>query len=141
MASFIIYPKKGDKLTLEFERFELKDSEFILYNDYDKESRAGFLSLDNIAAILPEKPYLPHRSSIDYDDKSSTYCVYLKDRPATEPIQIQAFVCDPSKPPSVQFFWKLFNVNKFEEHLIPNIFIAVSEVVAIMPLGGLDVKV
>lgn len=40
----------------------------------------------------------------------------------------------------MQFFWKMFNVNKFEDHLIPNIYIAISEVVAIMPSGGLDIK-
>lgn len=112
----------------------------VLYNDHDKESRAGYLSLDNIAAVIPENPPVWHRSSLDYDDKSLPFCVYLKDRPSTEPIQIPAFICDTSQPPSVQFFWKIFNVNKFQDQLIPNIYIAISEVVAIMPLGGPDVK-
>lgn len=139
MQSFDIYPKKGDKFALEFHHFELRASEFVLYNDLHKESRAGYVSLENIAAVIPAN--LPEiRSRLHYDAEPITFCVYLKGRKPEDPIQITAFVCDASQPPSVKFFWKLFNVNKFEDQLLPNIYVATSEVVAIMPLGGLDVK-
>ena len=141
MHTFQIYPKKGKEFALAFDRFELREEQFVLYNDRDKESRAGFLSFANIAAILPDGKFKGHgRVGLAYDTEPTEFLIYLKDRPPTEPLHVVAFVCDTSQPPSVQFFWKVFNVNKFEDHLIPNIYIAISEVVAIMPSGGLDIK-
>lgn len=139
MQAFNIYPTKGDMFTLEFHHFELRHPEFVLYNDTHKESRAGYLSLENIAAVIPAS-FPEVRSQLYHEAEPITFCVYLKGRKPEDAIRITAFVCDASQPPSVQFFWKLFVKNKFEDHLIPNIYVATSEVVAIMPLGGLEIK-
>lgn len=139
MNTFHIYPKKGKSFTLAFDHFELRGDEFALFNDLDKESRAGFLSSANIAAIIPDRLPQGHLG-LAYNAQPIQFLIYLKERPPAEPLHVEAFVCDVSQPPSVQFFWKLFHVNKFEDQLIPNIYVAISEVVAIMPSGGLDNK-
>ena len=140
MHTFHIYPKKGEKLTLAFDRFELREDQFVLYNDHDKESHAGFLSFANIAAILPDRLPDAGRIGITEDTEPTEFLIYLKGRSLTDLIHIHAFNCDVSQPPSVKLSWKVFNQNKYEDYVMTNIYIAISEVVAIMPSGGLDTK-
>jgi hypothetical protein len=91
---FTVYPKKGDKFTIETSRFELKDDKFILYDDAYEESKEGFLSFDKVAAIIPEQ----HQTK-------DTLCfhVYLKDRPYFE---VFASAFDAEQEPSVTFLYQ-----------------------------------
>lgn len=140
MPTFHIYPKEGERFALAFERFEVRGDHFVIYNDRSKESHAGFLSLANIAAILPDRLPDGERIGLTYETKPIEFLIYLKGRPPTDPIRIQAFSCDVSEPPSVKLFWKVLNQNRYEDYAMTNLYIAISEVVAIMPSGGLESK-
>lgn len=129
-----IYPKEGEILTLDLEYFESKEGRFILHNERISQSDpGGFLSLENIAAIVPDQPSA-YRSNLELDP--TTFRVYLKNRPADEPLTIQADTCDSSNPPSLIFCVKAYTNDqptKLGEFPLRDVYIALSEVVAIVP--------
>lgn len=119
---FRIYTKKGSSLTLEFRRFELDGSSFTLYDSTDYPVKeAAFLSFENVAAIIPEKQA----------ESDSRFKVYLK---SGESFEVVADMLKADEPPSVKFYWQRYPRNNEE---VKNIYVALSEVVAIMPVGGL----
>jgi hypothetical protein len=130
---FNVYPKEGDMLTLELQRFEVKEDGFILYTVADQVSKDRFLSLDNVAAILPEdqsqyKPEYPSGEPI-------TFHIYLKKQSQRLEIIAHSFKID--QPSSIRFYWRAFADSGIEEQENRNIYLALSEVVAVIPSGGL----
>ncbi len=128
MQKFIIYPKKDEPFTVEFKRFELKENGFILYDDADKESKDGFLSVANVAAIIPEQ---------QREKDMICFHVYLRNRP--EPIEVFAHALDEVQEPSVSFKYQQKDImdKVYNEWSVDNIYISPSEVVAICPSDGL----
>jgi hypothetical protein len=125
METFNVYPKKdADKIQVELRSFEFKDGAFTLYsliysmNTLDVKQ---YVSIDNVAAVIPEP-------TPSYED-SHSFLVYLQGR--KNPVQVYAafFKCDT--PPSVMFYWS--ERDRDDGKLIKNIYVALSEVVAILP--------
>jgi hypothetical protein len=82
---------KGEAFTIECDHFEVKDGKFILYNDGRTESSEGFLSLAQVAAIMP--PVQDEKYAICFN-------VYLKEKP---PLKVFAHAFDITQEPSVKF--------------------------------------
>jgi|ERR1041385_1808283 hypothetical protein len=119
---FRVYLKKGESLTLEFRRFEIEGNSFTLYDSLDNPVKEeAFLSLDNVAAVIPEKQM----------ESDSRFKVYLK---SGEMFEIVAELFKADQPPSVKFYRQRY---PREDEEIKNIYVALSEVVAIMPVWGL----
>lgn len=132
LPTFKIYPKEGKMFTLEFCRFELNGEQFTLYNEADKPTSDGFLSHLNVAAIVPEHIHKRNHSHLFPD--AVDFRVYLK---SSETFEINADSCDITHPSSVKFFSKLYFDDRIQDIEVPNVYVALSEVVAIMPSGGL----
>jgi hypothetical protein len=136
MKNFDIYPKEGgEKFTLLFESFEAQANGFFLRDDTRLVYPLVYLSMDNVAAILPAEP---RRYNAKKELEPYTFHVYLKRR--IDPLVIPAYSFDASAPPSVIFNWeRKTSADPFtpEEFPLQDIYIALSEVVAIMPKGGL----
>lgn len=132
LPTFKIYPKEGEMFTLEFRRFELNGQQFTLYNEADKITNDGFLSYGNVAAIIPEHIHKRNHSHLWPD--AVDFRVYLK---SSETFEINADLCDTTHPSSIKFFTKFYFDNKVQDIEVPNVYIALSDVVAIMPSGGL----
>lgn len=129
LKNFRVYPKNGEMLLLEWRNFEFNENSFTLYDSGNFPSKEGFLSFDNVAAILPEEQSRPRPEAI-------TFRVYLKNR--KEPLEIAAHALDAEQPPSVKFYWQLQSGGgEIENTEIPEIYVALSEVVAIIPSDGL----
>lgn len=54
MPIFRVTPKRGEAFLIEIAGFEFTEREFLLFNAEDDLSQSGFLSLENVAAIIPE---------------------------------------------------------------------------------------
>lgn len=135
MQIFHVYPKKGSKIPMQFDRFEINDDQFAVYNEAGKLTTDGYLSFPNIAAIVPEHPLTrpptgTYRPPFDFR-------IYLK---SGESFDINADSCDPSQPISIRFLVKTVINNQVVDSAIPNVYIAPSEVVAIMPPDGLKYR-
>jgi hypothetical protein len=136
MPTFKVYPKKGEIFTVQFDRFELKEKRFVLYNDVGREvsDNEGFLSFDNVAAILPDKQTAKGRIR---------FLIYLKGQRGEPHSELPAFLevyADAFEiGPNISFKWQQKDMlgKLFKEGSIEGIYIALSEVVAIMPSDGL----
>lgn len=124
-----IYPKHGPSFTVEIFGVEYTDDGLVLIDANNKPSQYGFLSLTNIAAIVPDEaidgPTQPHLE------------VFLQGRdPEDEnhPISIAAHVFDLDDPPSVRFYRLIDADPPKPREIIPNLYVAISEVVAIVPV-------
>ncbi|HZT58168.1 MAG TPA: hypothetical protein VFA21_06015 [Pyrinomonadaceae bacterium] len=122
---FNIYPKKGDMFTLEFRRFTFNENSFTLYDEGDSVNKDGFLSFDNIAAIMPQEQGGQSSNAL-------TFKVYLKNR--TEPLEVIAYGVNTEEPPSAKFYGRFYGHGDVP---LNHVFIALSEVVAIIPSDGL----
>jgi lipopolysaccharide assembly outer membrane protein LptD (OstA) len=132
LLTFKIYPKEGKMFTLEFRRFELNGQQFTLYNEADETTSDGFLSYWNVAAIIPERIHKRNHSHLFPD--AVDFRIYLK---SSETFEINADSCDTTHPSSVKFFTKFYIDDQIKDVEVPYIYIALSEVVAITPSGGL----
>lgn len=134
MQTFTIYPKgKGKAFPLTCERFELKADRFILYNSVDKESQIGYLALYKVAAIVPDR----QDEARGYPNSPFRFFVYLKDR--DEPIHIFANAFKTENQLHVIFLNqdKDMGGNVEQEWPLTNIYVATSELIAILPSDGL----
>ena len=127
MQSFKIFPKKGlEPFEIKIARFECDGKSFTLFdsggNPVPKEA---FLSFEDVAAILPEGKQPDSDRLIPFD-------VFLRKR--KEPLIIYAHGFE-MQTPSVKFFW-LYHVDG-EPQYIPDIYVASSEVVCVLPQEGL----
>ncbi len=129
MPRYNIYPKKGEMFSIEIYRFELDGGQesFSLYDDADMVSNDGFLSFEDVAAIIPT----------DQRQARGLLCfrVHLKNRP---PFDVFADAFEAVEP-SVIFKYQTKDItrNVISEARIPQIYVALSEVVAIVPSDGL----
>jgi hypothetical protein len=121
-----IYPKKGEPFTLEIPRFTFSENGFSLYDSAREISKDGFLSFENIAAIVPQG-----QSEIRRDD--ILFHVYLRNR--EKPLEIAATAVNTDEPPSVKFYTQYYGSGG--NALIEHVYVALSEVVAIIPSNGL----
>lgn len=113
----------------EFEKLEVGEKELVLYGEFGTGLKDGFLSFENIAAIIPDN--LPSkRSHIMGIRDPIPFRLHLKKKP--EPLEIIADSWD-STDRGVKFFMKMFGSDQIIDHELPNLYIALSEVVAIIP--------
>lgn len=128
METFNIYPKEGKMFPLVFSRFEFDGSKFTFYDSTDSESKHGYLAVEHVAAIKPER----ERSY----DNPITYLVYLKNQ-ANEPLEIRAhgFRLDGS---ILTFFWLFHSGDNSADRPVYYTYVALSEGVAVLPSGGLN---
>jgi hypothetical protein len=127
LRKFTVYPKEGKEFTIECDHFEVRDGQFILFNDARQESNEGFLSVAQIAAIMPERQ----------DEKYAIrFEVYLRDKP---PIPVFAHAFDLTQGPGVKFSRQEKDMRGavINEWPLDGIYIALSELVAIVPSDGL----
>jgi hypothetical protein len=136
MREFTIYPKKGESFDVTCERFETKSDCFILYNSFDRESAEAFLSFNDVAAIVP-RDHSAKSASINYPDGPICFLVYLRDKPT--PVKIFAHAFKLEDQVRVGFFGQRKDItgNLIDEWPIADVYIAKSEVVAIVPEDGL----
>ena len=126
--------KDAQPIELEFPRGFRSDGQFLRpLNSAREPSAFAVLNTDNIAAVLPETfgEQSQQRQATEFD-------VFIKGR--REPLKVKAHLFDASAGASVQFQWIGFDSNKFPEIKridIPNVYVAISEVVAIYPVGGI----
>jgi hypothetical protein len=131
MQTFTIYPKDGgETFTAQFHKFELNESGdgFILYDDAHKPSKEGHLSFKETAAIIP--------NNLKEREDEIRFLVYLKNR--SEPLTIYAHAFEQSEP-SLIFKRQLKDIrhNPYQEWKLDAIYIALSEVIAVLPADGL----
>jgi hypothetical protein len=132
MNTFVIYPKKGEPFKTEMHHFEFSKTEFVLYDDYREPSKDGFLAFRNVAAIVRES-LLGHTEPPGAYQARVYFDVYLKER--EKPITICADSLDFSDPPSLMFYARQWaNAERF---LLDGIYIALDDVVAVLPSDGL----
>jgi len=123
LKKFTAYLKKGEPLTLEFRRFTFDSNGFTVYDSYNEAvPNRAFLSSDHIAAIIPE----------EQRESDSRFKVTLRNGQSFE---VVAEIFNIDQPPSVRFCWQQYSHRQEE---IQNIYVALSEVVAIMPVKGLQ---
>lgn len=115
--SFTVYPKEGKPYKLRFPRLVIHPDKLEVYNEYNAESKYGFLSMQNIAAIIPDKPGAAA--------EPIHFHIYLKRR--EKPLSVFAHTFKADEPPSVRFYWRT------SEEEIRNTYVALSEVVSIVP--------
>jgi hypothetical protein len=127
MRTFDIYPKKGKRFSLEFDRFVHSLDRFILYDSGHEPSHEAFLLFDAVAAIVPQEQ--PHADDVE------AYRIYLRNNEDEQYVKIHANVFDLTQPPSVKFYTRV--VDNSERHEVTNVYVAISEVVAIIPDEGL----
>ena len=126
MHVFLVYPKEGKEFSVLCERFELNGNKFVFYNSGEQPSNEAFVSFDDVAAIVLEKPY--------FAEHFQPFLVYLRNR--DQPLSIYANSFDIETKPSITFFYRQFDND--ESHEIKDTYVATSEVVAIFPSEGLQ---
>jgi hypothetical protein len=136
MQNFRVYPKKGEPFTILIDKFSRDGNRFIVYDETHNPSNEGFLSFDHIAAIVPQhlykRPHTPQmRDSFDFR-------VYLR---SEKQFDISADFCDTSDPETIIFAFRNPRPTGPDRYDIENLYIAPSEVVAIMPPDGLIYRV
>jgi len=131
MSTFTVYPKKGDPFILHCERFQFTGQGFVLHgSEGEAETNQAFLSVKNVAAIIPEQQ---HRAPESVSLKN--FRIYLRNRKADdEPILISASAFDAENEPNVIFYCHRYGpVGQTEPQVVGDIYIAASEIVAIIP--------
>jgi hypothetical protein len=130
MQTFTIYPKEGESFTAEIYKLEpaATGEAFALYDDSDTLTSEGYLSFENIAAVIPE--------GLKEQQGDVCFLVYLKNR--KEPFKVYAHAFDPDEP-----FLVFKRQSKdalrvsYQEWRIDGLFFALSEVIAVLPADGL----
>jgi hypothetical protein len=124
MNTFDIVLKEGTRFQLQFDKFECTAKEFLLYDEAHEPSKEAFLLFNAVAAIVPaDQP----RS-----DKIEPFRVHLTN---DEHVDIYAPVFDMSQPPSLKFHVRRTLSGELFE--VKNVYVAISEVIAIAPAEGL----
>jgi len=130
MQTFNIYPKDGAMFQTQIYKLELnkKGDGFILYADDAKPSKESYLSFEKIAAIVP--------ATLREEPRDICFLVYLKDQ--SEPLKIYANAFEALEPTLVfKRHQKDIRGNPHDEYVLEEIYIALSEVIAVLPADGL----
>jgi hypothetical protein len=122
LKSFRVYFKNGEILTFKFLRFEYDEEQFIIYDSKDSAASDAFLSFKPVAAIIP----------VEQQENEYWYTVYLKSGNSFE-VSADRFIMGDKI--NVSFFWENTPQPDVE---VDNIYVARSEVVAIIPSEGLE---
>ena len=126
MKRFTIYPKKGESFSLNITRFVVEGESFVLYDSVNEPSENGFLSFENVAAILVEDQHYPIREGLR--------CFEIRLKNHSEPLKVFAEAFKIVSGIVEFYFWNVRGRDK----KIHEIYVAVSEVVSITPSGGLN---
>jgi hypothetical protein len=131
IQKFIVYTKKGAVLTVEMKSFEVQGDKFVLVDEAGKVSSEGFLSFDAIAAIVPHT---------QKDKNTLCFNVHLKGKGQVAQVHAGAFDMSDSK--SVKFTYRQYDMmgSVANEWPVENIYVALSEVVCIIPDDGLKYR-
>jgi len=132
MQDFNVYPKKGKPFIVCIEGYERAGNKFLVYDQTRQISNDGFLNFNYIAAIVPQN--LHKRSHYPQVRDSFDFRVYLR---SGEQFDINADFCDTSDPETIIFAFTNTRPSGPDRYDIENLYIAPSEVVAIMPPDGL----
>jgi hypothetical protein len=137
MRTFKVYIKNGSSFDMQIERFAVTPTSIDLWDSADNPSKGAFLSLDDTAAIVPDHQPSPGETQAIH--KTVEFLVYLKEH--KEPIKVLAHQFDLSDS-GITFFWQQYwskpqGGMELRQFPIPDFYFAVSEVVAIVPAGGL----
>ncbi len=126
MRKFTVYPKEGEDFTIEVTKLEATPDGFVLYDYGERPTTDGFLSPNNIAAIIPEGVSQEREHMI-------CFLVHLKERP---PFKVYAESFDTE--PNVAFKHHHSETYGVPVSKVPveGIYILLSEVVAIVPADG-----
>ena len=130
MQTFDIYPKDGQKFQAQIYKLTLnkKGDDFILYADDAKPSKEAYLPFEKIAAIVP--------ASLKEEPGDICFMVYLKDQ--SEPLKIYANAFEALERTLVfKRHQKDIRGNPHDEYELEEIYIALSEVIAVLPADGL----
>lgn len=127
---FHIYPKEGERFEADLRKFEINASGdgFTLHDDANQITKEGYLSFYNVAAIIPV--------TLQKQDDMITFLVHLRDK--DNPLEIFAHAFDVVGP-VLTFLWQRTDMmgTILQEAPIDGIYIALSEVISILPADGL----
>jgi hypothetical protein len=123
---FNVYTKEGEVFLFSFYRFEIKEGAFVLYNDSDQPSKDGFLSLEHVAAVIPQRQHEPK-------DQAVSFRVYFRKHAQPAPVTADHFERDGDV---FKFYWRT-SYGQGPALEIENTYVAASEVVAITDPDGL----
>jgi hypothetical protein len=131
MLKFDVYPKEGAMFTVEMTSFELQDDKFVLFDEGRKPSSEGFLSFDAVAAIIPQT-----------QRGKNVICFDIRLKGFEKPAQVFATAFDLSNGVTVRFLYRQHDImgKVANEWPVENIYVALSEVVAIVPADGLKYR-
>lgn len=126
MTNFTVYLKRGDSFKMSCANIEYAYDTFILYDSANQKSEEGYLSFKAVAAIIPDEQ--PRQDQIE------AYRVQLKNN---QHVDVYAHSFDLKAKPSVKFYLKLSDAGEPRE--VKNVYVATSEVIAIIPAQGLRI--
>lgn len=129
MKTYTIYPAKNrPPLELVCSKIAVVDNVFIIYNEANQPAKDGFFAFDQVAAIIPDRT----RNL----QNPRTFLVYLKERIDPVPIAAHSFKLDTSR---LIFLGHTYDVARdvINEWELEEIYFAKSEVIAVLPDGGL----
>lgn len=129
IKKFKIYLKDGQIIELEMQRFKLQGQQITFYDKYDEVLENSFILFDEVAAIIPAKTEQSERS-----ERSERFNIYL--RRQKEPVEITAYDFEINESSEISFRRVNFSNHK---SVLENLFIALSEVIAILPAGALAI--
>ena len=117
LQDFVVYPKRGEPITVNFRRFEIADNRLLLYDKYDSAAEDRFIVLENVAALLP----------VNQRRTDGRFRVTLRNSRSFE-ICADSFKTDD--PQALRFFCRLYEGEKE----IKEVYVALAELVAIFPV-------
>jgi len=144
LNKFTVYPKDSQPFTIECDHFEIKEERFVLYDEAGRNNPyQAHLSFEDVAAIVPELPDTEESSAstLDPDGMITSaprlirFRVYLKGKQKRE-VEVSAHRFHTADSRVVFSRWSIMRLPQ----PIDEIYIAASEVVAIVPADGLKVR-
>ncbi len=118
LQAFVVYPKRGEPITVNFRRFEITANRLVLYDKHDSLAGDRFIMLENVAALVPVNP---RRTD-------GRFRVTLRSGRSFE-VCADSFKTDD--PQVLRFFYRPYD----QEKEIKEIYVAVAELVAIFPIS------
>lgn len=127
--NFIVYPKKGKPFTLDLDEFKVEQDRITVTAKNSRND--GFLTLNDIAAIIPEKQMTPQQP----DRNLLSISVYLKGH-VDSPVTVFAHAYKHERDlHEIEFYWKNINPKYPGPVKIEQVYVLTSEVLALVPLS------
>ena len=118
LQAFVVYPKRGEPITVNFRRFEITDNRLLLYDRHDSVAEDRLIVLENVAALVP----------VNQRRTDGRFRVTLRNGKSFE-VCADSFKTDD--PQALRFFCRPYN----QEKEIKEVYVAVAELLAIFPVG------